>query len=215
MRLIFISIFIGISSLMFSLGHKELFFRPVRLKIVDAITNKPIKGVKVYNVNVTYIPKRIRLFGIPIGESKDLKSYYLSEFYSDENGLVEIPEALYSVKKNSYLYGQDIFINVELYNNYETDEKKAVFLEMGLLLFKPEKKIVFMPKSEYKSYWILSRPYPLDHRWDQSEATKPYYTQINNGHEIPPLTKKEKDIEPRSFFCEEEEFVILLEKQGR
>lgn len=214
MRLIFFfMIMFNMSSLLFSSGNKELFFRPVTLKIVDYITGEALEGVKIYSIDVTFHSEELRLFGLLIGESKDIKTYNIREYVSDERGYVFIPEITYSVKNNHFIYEQSIYVNCETVESFDDDIVKAITLQFGLISYEPGKNEIFMPMKEYKAFRILNRPYPMDERWNQPEKTKPYFTQMNNGHKVPLLSKKEKKLEPTSFYCEEEEFIIMLEKQ--
>lgn len=216
MRIVFLCILVlSMSNSLFASGNKELYFRPVTLKIIDAVTGEALEGVKVYSVDVTFYREELRIFGVLIGETKDIKTDYIREYTSDKNGHVYIPEVIYFVKDNNFIYEQSIYINYETVEDYNNVSDKALSLKFGLLLYKTDKNEVYMPMKEFKAYWILNRPYPMDNSWNQPDKTKSYYTQINNGHDVPRLSKKEMKLEPTSFYCEEEEFIIRLERQGQ
>ena len=197
----------------FSNAAKEIEFREVRIQVVDELDLEPIEGVTVYRVNIIYKLKRLYIFGHLIGEAKDIKTYYVDKYVTDSHGEVIIPQKMYSVKKNQYVYKESIYINLETYDTDSTVSEKANDLISGLILYRPNKRRVFMPFDEYKAVHILSTPYPLDHRWDQLEESKKYYTLIKNGHDVPEFDKKQSKLEPRSLYSDKESFVVKLGRQ--
>jgi len=188
---------------------KELVFRPITITVLDEETKKPLKGIIINVINVTiYINRKI--FFIPVEQNNKL-THQMYVYETDEMGVVEIPGFFYEVEKNIFLYKQGIIINLDCSNKNMELSEKAVLLD-GVLFYSKGDNRYYRPLSEYKAGYILSKPFPMPEKdWYQLDNTKPYITTIFNGHIEPNFTNKEWELEPRSFFCDYEEFTFYLE----
>lgn len=199
----------GSAFFIFGSGDVDITFRSVTLKVIDAETEQPLAGISVKVVNTTFTPKRHNFFGYTI-EQTDINTYRLYEYETDANGLVEIPQYGYKLPANNFLRYQEILINID---TIDVSKKKGGGIFDAVILYSKEGDLFYRPEANYKAARIVSYPYPYDPELHyQMEETKPYYVKIVNGHEVPPFTKQEFKIEPRSFFIDHEEFVIRLER---
>ncbi len=201
--------------LFLSLAHpllsEEIIVREVELRLVDESTLQPMAGILVYDVQQYYIPHMFSFFGLRIGEQKDEIEYRIREYRSDDAGIVLVPELRFQGKRNQYLYGQSIFINLEMKDKSGSDRDKAMhFLFLSDSLWS---KFLYLVNDQYKAVEILSRPRPLGDNYRQLEKTKEYYTLLLNGHDIPPLSEKEKKGGPLSFFTGKEIFTIQMQRR--
>ena len=206
-----IIVLFGSVSVACGMGNKEIVFRPVTLRVFDAETKRPLEGISVKVVNTTFNPKRKMFRGLVI-EQTDNTTYRIYNYQTDANGLVEIPQFSYTLGANDFLLKQDILINIDAIGMTNREAEKEEIFD-AVVLYSKEGGLFYRPESNYKAGKITSYPYLLDPKdYYQLEKTKPYYTEIFNGHEVPPLTEQELKIEPTSFFCDHEEFEIYLER---
>jgi hypothetical protein len=160
-------------------------------------------------VNITFNPIRTIFKGLII-EQLDIDTHRLYSYKTDANGIVEIPCYKYKLFVNNFLDSQSILINID---TIDLAERKNGSLFDAVILYSKEGDLFYRIDPNYKAGKITSYPYPLDSKQHyQLEKTKPFYTEIFNEHIIPFLTDKELKIEPRSFFCEHEEFEFYLER---
>jgi hypothetical protein len=189
------------------MGGREIIFRPVDLFIYDEQTKEPVEGIIVKVSNVAYYEKIFYFLGIPI-DSDVRKTYYpIEEFKTNEEGHVQIPMYAYKAKWKHYLYGQDIYVNVE---QIEETLRKNADEYWPVVFYDKENQYYFRPFEKYKAAMIQSWPHLTDDDkiYKQLEKTKPYIKIIFNGH-IYPTDLKEP---PSDFNCDHEEFNIYLER---
>lgn len=163
-KMIFILLFIGVT---FSIYAKTLTIKPYKVYVYDAETKEPLKNVRVVSaINVTNM---IPMLTDQISDHK----YYLEEYYTDENGCVELPLRKYHRIALGYKY-----INEFLYINLQLSEKTNVDADFGRYedfyfkgelntnrlyrLYRPKQEyeawcIDFLPLSEYVSKYIEDR----------------------------------------------------------
>ena len=193
-------------------NDKEIIFRPMTLTILDAETKLPLEGIVVNVVNITFYPRKLQFFGYVI-EQHDEKTYHGYSYKTNSEGVVELPQFVYTVRRNIFLYEQNIVINLNLNEElYNLDENAKIF--NGVIFYtQNDVKYVYRPRPDYKAGNILSKPFPMPKNlFSQSKETMPYITMAFNGHEIPDLTDKEAKLEPQSFFCGHEAFTFYLER---
>jgi hypothetical protein len=201
----------GSVSLACGMGNKEIIFRPATLKVFDSEIKQPLEGISVKVVNITFNPKRKMFQGLVI-EQEDRDKHRLYSYQTNADGVVEIPQYKYKVTSNNFLHSQYILINIDVIGMSKREiEKEGMF--DAVVLYSREGDKFYRLKSDYKAGRIASYPYPSGIRHDyQLEKTKPYYTEVINYHDIPPLSEKELRAEPTSLFCDYEEFNFYLER---
>ncbi len=138
-KLIFILFFIGVTV---SIYAKTLIIEPYKIYVYDAETKEPLKNVRVVSaVEVTNI---IPMLTDQISDTK----YYLEEYYTDENGCIELPLRKYNRIALGYKYISEI-----LYINLQLSEKETY---NGYFYFYAgtEKSGLYRPKQEYEAWCI-------------------------------------------------------------
>jgi len=176
---------------------KTITFRAINLYIYDAKTKEPLKGVTVKVSNVVAYDKIYCLYE---GEIR-YKHYPLENFETNEEGYVQIPMYIYKVKRKYYLYGQNIYINIERIEEELRNDGEAYDMTN---FYDRENKHFQRPISNYKGAEIRFIPYQLNEKYlIQLEKSKPYIT----------ITFKTYEYSLNNFNCncETEEFKIYLE----
>lgn len=189
------------------MGSKEITIRPVTFTVFDAETKEPLEGIIVTVVNVTCYTKAQRFLWFGIDQLSDY-TYYGYRYETNSEGIIEIPEFKYTVNRNEYLYSQRIIINLEAVDKERDINEQAITLDVMSSSYTAKyNEIIFRPQHEFKAMLILSRPEPMDWFY-QLDKTKPYLTEMSNGHDISLF----KQLKPRSFYCDHEEFTVYLER---
>ncbi len=142
-KLIFILLFIGVT---FSIYAKTLTIEPYKIYVYDAETKEPLKNVRVVSaINVTNM---IPMLTDQISDHK----YYLEEYYTDENGCVELPFRKYHCIALGYKY-----INEFLYINLQLSEKTDVVEDFNRYFYfyaGMEHSRVYRLQQEYEAWCI-------------------------------------------------------------
>jgi hypothetical protein len=130
--------------------------RPVKLTILDSLTQKPIPNLPVYYCVETYYLKKI-LFVIPIHDPIHYKEKVKMFFVTNENGEVKID--LPPIRMHLYegIYSEHITVNIDIKSEYVNKNKKvdSFFKYFNIHDFKNTEKF-FNPNSHYKGFLIFS-----------------------------------------------------------
>jgi hypothetical protein len=196
-----------LTNTMYSLGKKEIKFRPVNLYIYDTQTKEPVEGIIVKVSNVIYYEKTYSFFGHQIDSDLRKTFYPIEEFKTDKSGYVQIPCYTYNVGKKYYLYGQFIYINIE---PLRSDLRNKTEGYSGVSFYDKENLYYYRPVEKYKAVKIESWPNLTNDEkiYKQLVKTKPYLTTIFNGHAYSSELRELRT----DFNCNYEEFSIFLER---
>ncbi|NPU84137.1 MAG: hypothetical protein HPY65_06585 [Syntrophaceae bacterium] len=93
--------------------------RPVKIKVIDAVTRQPLQGIKVYYVLTTWYPKMscIGYFFYPSfihDAPRELKVYEKKDLSTNENGEVFINAKALSLKCYENVLWEHIAINIDV-----------------------------------------------------------------------------------------------------
>ena len=162
-KLIFILLFISVTV---SVYAKTLTIEPYKIYVYDAETKEPLKNVRV--VSAINVSNSIPMLTDQISDNK----YYLEEYYTDENGCVELPLRKYHRITLGYKYiNEFLYINLQLsektdvdadFNRYEDFYFYGEVNNRVYRLYRLQQEyeawcIDFLPLSEYASKYIKDR----------------------------------------------------------
>ena len=187
------------------LKKRELIYRPVTLTVLDSETKQPLEGIKVTIVNLLF---SIRPLFIPVDTISDYV-YYMYEYETNDEGVVEIPQFIYKVDRYHSVRRQYIIINLESEKIKDRTYKAHWYT---LVVFIEPHNLFFRPNREYKAgmislYTITHNMNPIAR--EQREKTKPYITKILKHYKLPEGVKLD---DATCFNCEHDEFIFYLER---
>jgi hypothetical protein len=165
-KFISIGVIMAIIILLTASAHaKDLKVRPIKIKVVDAVTKKPLEGITVNYILQTYtFKKRVLLFFKNI-EPKIKSNIELSEKrFTDENGEVNFPLRELEIKRNRALEEEKIIINLAVDMENDLVQKLIPSYEneldfMNHIMGTPWKssKYLINPNNKYKGFYLHSR----------------------------------------------------------
>jgi len=155
---------------------KTFILRPVTLKIYSEDTKTPLSNVYVIrSVGKEIYDTSKGLKQHPYRTTKDL---IYEEYFSDENGIVEMKSHIINLSNHEYILGEGIFINVSVGSKKkrEMDNTKLtkeylrfnfdVAQESNLI---PKDLFLYNPLKSFRGFAITSDLYPLDPRFDEND----------------------------------------------
>ena len=129
--------------------------RPVKIKIIDEETGKPVSGLKVYHQLEINVGDDSLWNGF-FQESPDVKSVRISEYMTDNSGEIEIPADLVKTmlhEKASLKY-EKFLVNIDPIEKLNgMTEPEALFSMPFSMIY--EKDLVRKQNSEYQSLELL------------------------------------------------------------
>ena len=159
----------------------EIIYLSVTLTVLDAVTQQPLEGIEVNIINVIFYSRPLRLLIFPIDTSSGFL-YHMYNYKTNANGIVEIPQFVYSVDGYHSLYDQKIILNLEFRNTYMPTEEQAERFNYALL-YDEDSDVFFRPNSGYKVGVIYCYIRLLDFK--QIERTIPYLSLKLNKYDVP------------------------------
>ena len=148
---------------------KQEQVRPVKIRIIDAVSKKPLKGVTVYYVlTKIYMKKKIFLFFNHPDPPMTRNNISKLKLTTDGKGEVSLPVQLVKIKSNEFLNEENIYINLdiditnldpELYENMTNVE----ILDFNMRLYGTStNKDIYRINSRYRGYYIKSTKHEIN-----------------------------------------------------
>lgn len=129
--------------------------RPVKITVVDSLTQKPIPNLLVYYCVETNYLKKL-LFVIPIHDPVNTRKKVKKSFFTDEKGEVEIKLPPMRLDLYEKIGAERIIINVDIKPEYVKENKVNSFFDyFNIHDFRNTEKF-YNPNSLYKGFLIYS-----------------------------------------------------------